>query len=154
MNFKKILTALVMMSALSTYSIAGNALSEGMVKEAKKGVKGITPQALKKKFDNDDEVYMLDIREPYMIVEGSIDSDESVEIPRGLLEFNTPAKIKNKNSFIVVYCRSGKAAPLAAQTLIKDLHYKNVVYLIGGINGWLNAGYSIYNAFGEMSLTK
>ena len=152
MSIFKIVTLIVF--ALSSSLLAGNAESQALVESAKKDVKSITPQALKKKIDNEDDVYMLDIREPYMILEGSIDGMENIEIARGLLEFNLPSKIKDKNAFIVVYCRSGKGAVLAAKMMKEQLKYKNVTYLEGGINEWLDAGYSIYNSFGEMSLTK
>jgi len=152
MSISKIVILVIF--ALSTSLIAGNMQSQALVKSAKNDVKSITPKALKKMVDNEDDVYMLDIREPYMIPEGSIDAMENIEIARGLLEFNLPSKIKDKNAFIVVYCRSGKGAVLAAKMIKEQLKYKNVTYLEGGINGWLDAGYSIYNSFGEMSLTK
>lgn len=53
-----------------------------------------------------------------------------------------------------MYCRSGKSAVLAAKTLTQVMGYKNVQYLEGGIDGWLEKGYSIYNHFGEMKLAE
>ena len=154
MNIIKLLTNLFIMLSLSTALNAGSHISEALIAQAKKEVKVISPQALKKMIDNEDDVWMLDIREPYMIPEGSIEGMENIEIPRGLLEFNIESKIKDKNSFIVVYCRSGKGAALAAKMLEDDFHYKNAVFLQGGINAWLEAGYSIYSSFGEMKLAK
>ena len=43
-----------------------------------------------------------------------------------------PSMFENKNTKIIVYCRSGNRSATAAQTLI-DLGYKNV-YDLGGIN--------------------
>ena len=93
---------------------------------------------------------MLDIREPYMRPEGEIEGDENVAVPRGLLEMNIRQTIKDKNAFVVVYCRSGKGAVLAAKMLKNDLGYKNVTYLMGGLGAWLSAGYSIWNDLGEL----
>ena len=36
--------------------------------------------------------------------------------------------------------------------LTKALHYKNVVYLEGGLESWLNEGNSIFNDLGELKL--
>jgi len=152
MGILKIVVSVVLVLSIPLF--AGNAESQALVKSAKKDVKSITPQVLNKKIENEDDVYMLDIREPYMIPEGSIDGMENIEIARGLLEFNLASKIKDKNAFIVVYCRSGKAAVLAVKMMKEKLHYKNVTYLEGGINGWLDAGYSIFSSFGEMKLAK
>jgi rhodanese-related sulfurtransferase len=154
MNGLKLVSVALLVLSINTTLYAGSKTSEALIAQAKKEVKAISPQALKKKIDNEDDVWMLDIREPYMIPEGSIEGMDNVEIPRGLLEFNLEAKIKDKNAFIVVYCRSGKGAALATKMIQDDLHYKNVVFLTGGLNDWLGAGYSIYSSFGEMKLVK
>lgn len=155
MKLSKIVASAVLGLSLSMPLMAGSNISQEMIASAKKwDVKAITPQALKKMLDEEKDVYMLDIREPYMIPEGSIDGTENIAIPRGLLEFDAPTEIKDKKAFIVVYCRSGKGAVLAAKTMKLDLKYKNVRYLKGGLDGWLEAGYSIFNHFGELKLAK
>lgn len=151
----KIVASAILGLSLSVTLMAGNNISQEMIASAKKwDVKAITPKALKEMLDKEAPVYMLDIREPYMIPEGSIDGTENVAIPRGLLEFDAPTMIKDKNAFIVVYCRSGLGAVLAAKTMKLDLKYTNVRYLEGGIDGWLEAGYSVFNHFGEIKLAK
>ena len=152
MSINKIIIAAVISLGLNMPLMAGNTLSEAMIVSAKKYIKGITAQELKKKIDNEDDVYMLDIREPYMRIEGNIEGMENIEIARGLLEFNAPSEIKDKKAFIVVYYRSGKGAILAAKMMKEELHYTNVTYLVGGIGAWLEAGYSIFNNFGELKL--
>lgn len=154
MKISKILTTTLLTLGLSTPIMAGSALSQELIASAKKDVKSISPKALKKMIDNEDDVYMLDIREQYMVPEGSIEGMENIAIGRGVLEFDIEAKIKDKEAFIVLYCRSGKGAVLAAKTMKEDLHYTNVQYLEGGVDGWLEAGYSIFNHFGELQLVK
>ncbi len=154
MNVKKLAVTVLLGLGFSMPLMAGDAISQALIAQAKKEIKAVTPQALKKKIDNEDDVIMLDIREPYMRLEGNIEGMENVEIARGLLEFNAGAEMKDKNAYIVVYCRSGKGAVLAAKMMRDDLHYKNVTYLKGGINGWLEAGYGIFNNFGEMRLAE
>ncbi|MDH5465721.1 MAG: rhodanese-like domain-containing protein [Thiovulaceae bacterium] len=152
MYFNKVVTALLLSVGFSLPLMAANDEAKNAITQAKKTVKAILAKDLKKKIDNEDDLFMLDIREPYMRPEGSIEGMDNVAIARGLLEFNMAAQIKDKNAFIVVYCRSGKGAVLAAKMLKEVLKYKNVVYLKGGIQGWLNAGYSISNQFGELKL--
>lgn len=154
MKLNKIITSALLALGLSSPLMAGSAIGMELIAAAKKDVKEITPQELKKLIDNEDDVYMLDIREPYMIPEGTIEGMENISIARGLLEFDAPSAIKNKDALIVVYCRSGKGAVLAAKTMKKELHYTNVRYLKGGVDGWLEAGYSIFNHFGELKLAK
>lgn len=84
----------------------------------------------------------LDVREP---VEWEHHIEGAVQIPRGLLEFaadpTSPRHNEqlNPNNRVIVYCRSGVRAVLAAQTL-KALGYSDVANLEGGITAWTEAG--------------
>lgn len=153
-GMRSICLGLATLVVMSSVALASDRRGDVLIAQAKKEVKSITPQELKKKIDNEDDVWMLDIREPYMIPEGSIEGMENIEIPRGMLEFNLESEIKDKNAFIVVYCRSGKGAALATKMMQDDLHYKNVVYLKGGLNLWLESGYTIFSSFGEIKLAQ
>ncbi len=154
MRISRIMLSALLGISLSAPLMAGEKLGQELLAAAKKSAKKITPQELKKKIDKEEDVYMLDIREPYMIPEGSIEGMENVAIPRGLLEFEVEDKIENKNAFIVVYCRSGKGAALSAQTMAEKLKYTNTYYLVGGLDGWLEAGYSVFSHLGELKLVK
>ncbi len=154
MRISKVITVVILGISLSMPLMASGQIGQELLASAKKWSKKITPAELKKKIDNEEDLYMLDVREPYMIPEGSIDGMENVAIPRGLLEFEIEDKIPNKDAFIVIYCRAGKGAALSAQTMEKDFHYKNVYYLVGGLDGWLEAGYSVFSNFGEVKLVK
>lgn len=80
------------------------------------------------------EVVFLDVREP---VEWEHHIQGAVQVPRGLLEFTAdPASPRHKpeldpGSRVIVYCRSGTRAALAAATL-KELGFENVANLKGG----------------------
>lgn len=153
---KKLLFASILSIAalFSTPLFAEHPETDVLMKKAKKAVKAISPKDLKKMIDDEKSIYMIDIREPDMRVEGTLDGPENIEIARGLIEFEMMNQLKDKNAFIVVYCRSGKGALLAAETIQDRLGYKNVNYLEGGIQGWMDAGYSIYNHFGEVKLVQ
>ena len=154
MKLHKIILTIALGLGLSMPLMAGEKLGQELLASAKKWSKYITPQDLKKKIDNEDDLYMLDIREPYMIPEGSIEGMENIEIPRGLLEFEVESKIEDKKTLIIVYCRSGKGAALSAQMMKDQLKYQNVYYLKGGLDAWLEAGYSVFSHLGELKLVK
>jgi len=154
MTINKIVVSAILGLSLSMPLMAGGALSQALIQEAKKSAKVITAKELKVKIDAEEDLFMLDIREPYMIPEGSIEGMENVAIPRGLLEFEITDKIENKDALIVVYCRSGKGAALSAKMLKEDMHYTNVHYLEGGLDAWLEAGNSVFNHLGELKLAK
>ena len=84
----------------------------------------------------------LDVREP---VEWEQHIPGSTQIPRGLLEFAAdPASPRHNDALaqtrrVVVYCRSGARAGLAALTL-KEMGYEDVANLTGGIVAWQEAG--------------
>jgi rhodanese-related sulfurtransferase len=69
----------------------------------------------------------------------------AVQVPRGLLEFVAdPQSPRHKPELnpdrrVIVYCRSGTRAALAALTL-KTLGYGDVANLDGGIGAWKEAG--------------
>ncbi len=154
MKINKIAAAALLGVSLSMPLMAGSILSESLVAASAKVVKSISPEALKKMMENEEKLIMLDIRESYMRPEGNIDAEEHVAIGRGVLEFDVESAIPDKKAFVVVYCRSGKGAVLSAKTLIQDMGYSNVVYLKGGMDGWLEAGYPLFNHFGEMDLAE
>ncbi len=136
-------------------AFAGQAETKKLMKAAKISVKVISAKELDALIqDEEAEFYTLDVREPHMWEEGTFDTPDDIKIARGLIEFDLPNEIKDKDALIIVYCRSGKGAPLAAKTIQDDLGYKNVRYLKGGLQGWMDEGYSIFNHFGEVKLVQ
>ncbi len=154
MKLHKVIASTLLAMGLGMPVMAGDPLAKELLESAKKWSKKITPAELKKKIDAEEELFMLDIREPYMRPEGSIEGLENVEIPRGLLEFELADKIENKQALVIVYCRSGKGAALSAEMMTEKLKYTNTYYLEGGLDAWLEAGYSVFNHLGELKLVK
>lgn len=87
-------------------------------------------------------VTLIDIREPAEFEAGRLTG--ALSIPRGVLEFKTvdhPA-LANKDSRIVIYCRSGGRASLSALNL-QRLGYTNIESIAGGIEAWKAAGQAV-----------
>ena len=85
---------------------------------------------------------MLDVREP---IEWEEHIEGAVQVPRGILEFQAdPASPAHNPALepdrrVIVVCRSGTRATLAAATLM-DLGFTDVANLAGGMNAWKKAG--------------
>ena len=153
MKISKLLMTVTLALGLSVPVMAGSKISEELIKSAKKwDVKAISSKDLKTKIDKEEDLWMLDVREPYMRGEGSIEGMDNEAISLGVLIFDAESKIEDKNALIIVYCRQGKSAVFAAQMLTKQLHYKNVFYLDGGLESWLLEGNSVFNDLGELKL--
>lgn len=149
----KLLNLLIITSLISTTALfAAHKETNKLLIEAKKEAGEITPKRLKQMIDNEETVFILDVRESEQRAEGQIYADDMYAITRGNLEFEVLNKIKNKDVVIVTYCRGGSRGALAAQTL-RHLGYKNATNLQGGLKGWAQAGYPIETGLGITKLT-
>jgi len=82
---------------------------------------------------------VLDVREPDEYAVGHLPG--AVNIPRGLLEFKlsgSPA-YERRDLQIVVYCKTGGRAALAACAL-HEMGYVSVQSVAGGIDAWIAQG--------------
>ena len=92
----------------------------------------ITQEAAKEMMDTQ-EVIILDVREQDEYDSGHISG--AVLLPVGTIDETTAAEaIPEKDSTVLVYCRSGNRSKTASSTLV-DLGYTNI-YEFGGINTW------------------
>lgn len=91
----------------------------------------IKPKDLKKKLDENETVFLLDVREPHELAISSINN--ATLIPLGQL----PGRISElpKQEEIIVFCRTGNRSMRAVQQLAL-MGFNNVVSLDGGINAW------------------
>ena len=91
----------------------------------------ITPRELKARLDRDDDLFLLDVREPH---EREICQIGGELIPKDSVAHNLDKLPRDKE--IVVYCRSGGRSQWVAQAL-KALHgFNNVTNLAGGVLRW------------------
>lgn len=92
----------------------------------------ISHEEAKKRLDSEKGIIILDVRTRKEYESGHIQS--SVLIPVDNLKDDASEKLKDKETPIFVYCRSGNRSVTAANILV-NLGYKNV-YNLGGINDW------------------
>ena len=101
----------------------------------------VTVQTLKKWLGS---VKIIDVREEAEYRSGHIKN--SILIPRGVL-YGAVKKGKIKpNDKLVIVCRTGHRALLAAATLKKWYKFNNVYVLKGGIKAWIQNGGVVYNS--------
>ena len=86
---------------------------------------------------------------------GKRTSPEALQVPRGILEFKAdPASPRHDPALdpvgqVIVFCRSGARAALAAATLT-DLGYTDVLNMAGGITAWKEAGLPTVDAHADI----
>lgn len=123
---------------------------QDLIQASHRLVKEITPIELMQKIDEDEEeLVVIDIREPGQMRHGEIAHDNMIRIVRGYLELKVEGFIPDKNMQIIVYCCSGQRSILASRTLI-EMGYKNVTSLKGGVQGWVAAGMPLGTHYGDM----
>ena len=123
-----------------------------LISKAKSTIPAVSPDKFHDLLENSfDDLVQVDVRENNENGHGEIWSMEKVKLTRGYLEFNIEQFIPNKKTKVVVVCCSGRRSVLAALTM-KNLGYKNVSYLQGGVKAWLKAGFPLDTVYGELYL--
>lgn len=112
-----------------------------LIRDCLTSVKELMPWDLETRLQENPDLLIVDVREPYefdaMHIAGSIN------VPRGILESacewdyeeTLPDLVRAREREIVVVCRSGNRSILAAHSL-QVLGYKNVASLQTGLRGW------------------
>jgi len=96
----------------------------------------ITVQEFKKKIDNNESnLFLLDVREPFEQYQSKIDFEYSKLIPVGELQSRVNELKGHQEKEIVCLCRSGSRSAYACMILERE-GFSNVKNLKGGINEW------------------
>lgn len=93
----------------------------------------ITVEEYKKRIDAGENIFLLDVREKY---ESNIASIGGVLIPMSQLPERIDELPADKNTEIIVYCRTGNRSHHVTLFLRDNAGYKNVKNLLGGIYAW------------------
>ncbi len=94
--------------------------------------KKISAAEAKKIIDENNNIYIVDVREEDELFEGYIEN--SVLIPLDTISSVAENIIPDKNRKVLVYCRSGRRSAIAVRELEK-LGYKDIIDF-GGIMDW------------------
>lgn len=108
-----------------------------LVRLAKSQITEISAQQLKQRLDAGEKLTIIDVRERDEFVQGHL--PDATFIPRGFLELQVEQHQPDRNQPVVLYCAGGVRSALAARNL-QEMGYTNTISLIGGFNGWKNAG--------------
>ncbi len=118
-----------------------NMTAADLVADARQRIREIAPADARL----DDSAVLIDIREAAEFASGHLPG--AINIPRGVLEFQIDAqpRVAGRAQPILIYCRSGGRAALAADSLQK-LGFSDVQSIAGGIEAWRTAGLAIVAA--------
>lgn len=104
-----------------------------LVQEARQVVPEITVEELRARLAAGTAPVIVDVRDPDEFREGAIEG--AIHISRGFLEFKIQDAFPDPDTPLVLYCLSGLRSLLAARAL-RELGYRNVASLAGGIRRW------------------
>ena len=150
MSKKLLVIVAVLTFVLSTVSVgmtqdkeANKVVSDkvtSMVAAAKKAIKTVPADAVKKAIDSKEKAIYLDVRDGGEFAAGHLPGAKNIS--RGTLEFKVAKEIPDTNTKIYVYCKTMGRSALATKTL-NDLGYKNAVLMNAQYEDWVKAGYPV-----------
>jgi rhodanese-related sulfurtransferase len=120
-----------------------------MVEAARNNTKQVSIADVKKLYDADEDIILLDVRTPREYE--AIHIPGAVNASRGLLEFIIWSIAPDENEQIYVYCRTGARAALATK-LLNELGYKNAVRIDTGMADWARSGFPVQTSFTDEEL--
>ena len=126
MKIKKILSILLLIVMVLSVTSCGNESSQD------DGYNKITSEEAKEIIDSEEDIVILDVRTKEEYDEGHIEN--AILIPNTEIKDRIEEEIPDKDTKILVYCRSGNRSQTATMDMI-DLGYSNV-YDFGGIIDW------------------
>lgn len=111
-----------------------------ITEQTQKEVKTIDIHSLQKALESDEDYTLLDVRSEKEYYAYHL--DDSVNVPRGLVEFAIWSIVEDLDETIYVYCTHGPRAVFVTK-MLKDLGYKNAIAVDTGILQWIQSGYPV-----------
>lgn len=114
---------------------------QDLVAEAKTRIEEVAAEQVKQRLDaGDDSFVLIDCREDREWEAGHL--PRAVHLGRGIIDRDLPKVVPDPEREIVIYCGSGARSAMAADHL-RQMGYRNVKSMAGGITGWTRAGYPV-----------
>jgi rhodanese-related sulfurtransferase len=126
-----------------------------LVRNCLSEVKEIMPWDLVTRMEENPELLILDVREPYEF--DALHIRDAINVPRGILESacewdyeeTVPVLVKARMREIVVVCRSGYRSVLAVRSM-QLMGYERAVSLRTGLRGWNDYEEPLWSRDGAM----
>ena len=118
-----------------------------MVQEAKAEVPGVTPLEAQRRFRENPDALLLEVRDAgdipvdqkalnmVNISLGTLPIRADLEVPEGRRD----PRLQDRSRQIITTCGLGNLAAMGAR-LLKEMGFTNVSYMEGGMQGWKDAG--------------
>jgi rhodanese-related sulfurtransferase len=107
-----------------------------LIEEAKKRVREVNARDVLQMRERGEDFAIVDVREDREWNLGHVPG--AVHVARGTLEGRIEGVVPRERT-VVVYCARGNRSALAADTM-REMGYRDVQSLAGGIQSWVDAG--------------
>ncbi len=144
-----------MFFAAPFYAIAGPSIEqveknvENLWKKIRESQPHVTVAEFKKIMESGQKIVLVDVRTDGEYAASHLPG--AIHINRGLIEWVMPQTVQDTDAKIYVYCRTGARSAFATERL-KEMGYTSVTNIYDGFQGWVVAGYPVYNRHGEFTL--
>ena len=146
-------TALSVPSSLQAREVSLEQVKQN-VRNLHKSAMDAQPAVLAKNFKkiiaSENKFVLLDVRSEAEFNAAHLPG--ALHVERGRIEWIIPHIIKQTDITIYVYCQDGRRSGFATERLL-EMGYTNTSHIADGFEGWVNAGYLVYNMHGEFFLS-
>jgi len=104
-----------------------------IVEDAKKRIREISIDEVKKRLDHGPKFLLIDVREESEYAKDHLPG--AFHLGKGVIERDIEQRVPELSTQMVLYCGGGYRSALAADNLQK-MGYTNVLSMDGGIRGW------------------
>jgi rhodanese-related sulfurtransferase len=111
-----------------------------IVEDAKRAVKELTVDDVKRKLERGEKFHLVDVREESEFAKDHLPG--AIHLGKGIIERDIEARVPDTAAEIVLYCGGGFRSALAADNLQK-MGYTNVWSMDGGIRDWRDKKYPL-----------
>lgn len=122
---------------------------ENLWKKIRESQPHVTVAEFKKIMESGKKIVLVDVRTDDEYAAAHLPG--AIHMNRGLIEWVMPKTVEDTDANIYVYCRTGARSAFAVQRL-QEMGYTSVTNIYDGFQGWVVAGYPVYNRHGEFTL--